>query len=181
MGTAILIGTITGCFLAFMLREGFLPRRLAVAVLVAEPLAGFLKRAIFFLGPQSRGTYYAVQALPVGCIVLGAALAIILFPRQLKSGRWLSLFFCIGLVTTALGSESWAAKALRKRRRLPCFPLLAFMIAVRLTVADLGGLAKCYVGLLVLSVPFALAQLVGGPSALDRVWALGAGEVIDSE
>ena len=164
MATIVLFTAITACLVAVALRGGFVPARYMCWILIAEALVHLLKRAIFLIGPQSTAEYYSAQGILAGAIVVGCVLGLSRMSRIQAGVRQLILFTVVGLLTTAFGGEPMGAKAASVVDFI--FPALVFPVALLISPDKLGKIAKFYIALLALAVPYATYQFFAGPSFL---------------
>ena len=152
---------------------------LAVAYIVADGLVSFLKRAIFLLGAQPKWIYYAVQAMPL--IIYAALLFETMRCIKLKgipwSGRLFGAFFLLatGLTLWSLpNSESITSSLASVNNYL--LPLPLFFVGLALPMGRYPKLATVIAVIASLSVIYGLIQFIGGPTYLDRIWAMNTSD-----
>jgi len=146
---------------------------LAAAFIVSDHLVHIVKRLIFLFGPQRVYTYYAVQLLPVGLLILMfAAAARHLRGRRLpSSAKVLGAYLATGLLMTVSSSAGvpWSARGAALAQQW--LPGLAFYAGLALGLEQFARLGRLVAAAVVVSAVYGVLQFWTGPTALDLAWA----------
>ncbi|WP_404379135.1 O-antigen ligase family protein [Caenispirillum salinarum] len=153
---------------------------LMAAVLLAEPLAEALKRAVFLLGEDSAAAYYGVQLLPAAllAVALAAALPRLLGARLPTSGIWLAAL--VAWIGAAAVASSYGTPWFQRLGALhqEILPALIFLPALLIGAdpAARATLARAAALVCIVSAAYGMWQFLAGYTGLDLAWAIGAAE-----
>lgn len=145
-----------------------------IAFLVSESMVHLFKRFIFLFGEQSQTIYYGILLIPTILFLLTIILATqrLSWSRIPKSGKILSLYLALALLTTIIspsgGSLFIRLAAIQQR----LFPFLMFYIGITVTTEEFPKIGRIMLVLAILSVVYGLAQFAMGPIIFDRIWAI---------
>ena len=170
-----LIGLIGVLLFALLTMARFDLFGLTVAYIVADGMVSFLKRAIFLLGDQPRWIYYAVQAMP---LIIYAFLLIEMM-RRIRfrgipwSGRVFGAFFLLatGLTLWSLPDSLSLTSSFASVNNY-LLPLPLYFVGLVMPMGRYPKLATIIAVIASISVIYGLIQFIGGPTYLDRVWAI---------
>ena len=148
---------------------------LLVAFVWITGLVHFFKRAIFLLGPQSNGAYYAVLSVPVlmECLLLILALHRIRARRPTASTLLLGAFFVWALLPTLMpfSDTPLETRLLAVVGRFLPMALFVVGLTVPLGSALFRRVARALLYAAALSVAYGLMIHLFGPTPVERVWA----------
>jgi hypothetical protein len=147
---------------------------LIIAFLVCQGLVQLLKRVIFVFGPQPQAVYLGIQLLPV-CLLL--MLVVVAFRRFCRvhlpwSGRLLAAFVAVAIMTSALSAWSLPWWAVLSGVHQEVLPLTMFFVGMLVTPRHFAKIGRTMGVLAGISVVYGLIQLGGGPTFVDRAWAI---------
>jgi O-antigen ligase len=169
-GLAICMAAALGLVLVSTTR--FDPTNLIIAFVVSQPAVGFLKRAIFLMGPQPSRIYHVIQGI---CTLL-FLLALVTSARRLSwarlpiSGRILLAYLAVSWLTTLLvpGASAYERTIALLTRALPP---AAFFVGLAIGMGGLLRVARVVLVIVLASVAYGAFHFVYGPSPVEQAWA----------
>lgn len=149
------------------------------AVLLAEPLAEALKRALFLFGRDMPLAYYGVQLLPTALMAIALLTALPRLATRLPaSAIWLlMLTVWIAAATVAAPLPTpWFQRLGALHQEI--LPALIFLPAVVVAAdsTDRATLGRAATLVCVVSGAYGLWQFLAGYTSLDLAWAVGAAD-----
>lgn len=145
---------------------------LTIAFLVSQPAIGFLKRAIFLLGPQPTRVYHAIQGVCTLLFLLMLATAIrhLTWQRLPRSGRILAAYLALAWLTTLfVPGPPWYERTVALLTR--ALPPTAFYVGLAMGLGGLLRIGRVALVLVFVSVAYGLFHFAYGPSPVEEAWA----------
>jgi len=146
---------------------------LVIVFIISDHLCQFLKRAIFLIGEQQKWSYYGFQMLPtmVLAVTVVSSYWVLRKVKFSSAANALAIYLAISLTATLASPGGGNLAARFGGVNQAVLPICMFFAGMAVPITAWPRIAKLFLVLIVISVPFGVYQYITGPTQMDIAWA----------